>query len=249
MFDEIRSLFGELIIDDVLLRTRINTVGDEAVEAIQRRFDVRKLPRELEAIMNCWIRNHSWYNENYVAKFECCLEAAVADELRDFMITFLEGQQEELEDGALNEGHFYDAAERALIWLLSIDWETEDNLTNMAISWAQQYGDRVLQCDYDHNFSWFCNETRTTQYNLPHIRNSVNNVDLELLPDDFQHEENWECSICLDDITIDRICVRTACMHIFHSRCLDKCKRAYFDQEENYNKDCIPCPLCRDDVN
>jgi hypothetical protein len=199
MFADIRSLFGDLIIDDLLLRVRINMAGDEAVEAIQRRFDVRKLPRELEAIMNCWIRTHSWYNEDYVAKFECCLEAAVADEITVFMTTFLEGMRAELEDGVLNEGHFYDAVEQASRWMELMDWETDSSLTNYAISWAQQYNDHVLQCDYDHNFAWFCNDTRTTHCNLPHVPRHLKNVELELAPHDFMHEEAWDCPICLED--------------------------------------------------
>jgi hypothetical protein len=198
MFADIRSLFGDLIIDDVLLRVRINTAGDEAVEAIQRRFDVRKLPRELKAVMNCWIRTRSWYNEVYVAKFECCLEAAVADELRDFMITFLEAKRAVLKDGVLNEGHFYDAVERASRWLELMDWETDSRLTNYAILWAQRYSDHVLQCDYDHAFAWFCNDTGTTHCNLPHVPRHIKNVDPELLSVDFQHEEGWDCSICLE---------------------------------------------------
>jgi len=249
MFAEIRSLFGDLIIDDVLLRTRINNAGDEAVEAIQHRFDIRKLPRELEAIMNCWIRTHSWYNEVYVAKFECCLEAAVADEIRVFMTTFLQAKRAVLKDGVLNEGHFYDAVERVSRWMELMEWETDSRLTNYAISWAQQYNDHVLQCDYDHNFAWFCNESRTTHRTLPHVPRHLKNVDLELLSDDFQHEEPWDCPICLDDDTEDPSCVRTACAHIFHRGCLEQCKRTYFEREENYYKDCMPCPLCRADVN
>jgi hypothetical protein len=198
MFAEIRSLFGDLIIDDVLLRTRINTVGDEAVEAIQRRFDVRKLPKELEAVMNCWIRTHSWYNEVYVAKFECCLEAAVADEITVFMTTFLKAKRAELKDGVLNEGHFYDAVERVSRRMELMDWETDSRLTNYAILWAQRYSDLVLQCDYDHAFAWFCNDTGTTHCNLPHVPRHLNNVDTELASVDFQHEEGWDCSICLE---------------------------------------------------
>jgi hypothetical protein len=199
MFAEIRSLFGDLAVDDIHLRIRINMVGDEAVETIQRRFDVRKLPRELEAIMNCWIRTRSWYNEDYVAKFECCLEAAVADEITVFMTTFLKAKRAELKDGVLNEGHFYDAVERVSRRMELMDWETDSRLTNMAILWAQHYGDHVLQCDYDHNFSWFCNETRTTQFTVLHVPMHLNNVELELLSADFQHEAGWDCPICLED--------------------------------------------------
>jgi hypothetical protein len=201
MFAEIRSLFGDLIIDDVLLRTSINTAGDEAVEAIQRRFDVRKLPKELEAIMNCWIRTRSWYieyNDDYVAKFECCLEAAVADEITVFMTTFLKAKRAELKDGVLNEGHFYDAVERVSRRMELMDWETDSRLTNYAILWAQHYNDDVLQCDYDHAFSWVSEVTGTTHCNLPHVPRHLKNVDAELLSVDFQHEEDRDCSICLE---------------------------------------------------
>jgi hypothetical protein len=203
MFAEIRSLFGDLIIDDVLLRTSINMAGDEAVEAIQRRFDVRKLPRELEAIMNCWIRTRSWYNEDYVAKFECCLEAAVADEISVFMTTFLKAKRAVLKDGVLNEGHFYDAVERVSRRMELMDWETDSRLTNYAILWAQHYSDLVLQCDYDHAFSWVSEVTGTTHYNLPHVPRHLKNVDPELLSVDFQHEEGRDCSICLEAVEAD----------------------------------------------
>jgi hypothetical protein len=172
--------------------------GDEAVEAIQRRFDVRKVPRELEAIMNCWIRTRSWYNQDYVSKFECCLEAAVADEIRVFMTTFLKAKRAVLQDGVLNEGHFYDAVERVSRRMELMDWETDSRLTNYAILWAQHYSDHVLQCDYDHAFAWVCNDTGTTHCNLPHVPRHLKNVDPELLSVDFQHEEGWDCSICLE---------------------------------------------------
>ena len=81
MIVQIRDLFGVLIIDDVLFRTMINMKLDKVVATIQRKFDVQKLPRELEAIMNCWIRTDAWYVEHGVSKFEACLEEVVADEM------------------------------------------------------------------------------------------------------------------------------------------------------------------------
>jgi len=114
------------------------------------------------------------------------------------MTTFLKAKRAVLKDGVLNEGHFYDAVERVSRWMELMEWETDSRLTNYAISWAQQYSDHVLQCDYDHNFAWFCNESRTTHYNLPHVPRHIKNVDPELLSVDFHLEEGWDCSICLE---------------------------------------------------
>lgn len=250
MVAKITELFGTLVIDDVYLGVKLNMAVDEVVDAIQRKFDVRKISSEMMAVMNCWIRTQSWYVNGLVSKFERCLEEAVVDEMREFIINFLERRSEELEDGVLNEDHLFDAVKRATRWLSRLeDWETDGDLTNGVIWWAQYYGDRILQCDYEHTFSWFSNETRTTHYYLPHVPIHLKNIDSELLPDDFQHEEEWDCPICLEADAENPSCVRTACAHIFHGGCLDKCKRAYFELAENYHKECSPCPLCRASIN
>lgn len=186
---EIRGLFGALIIDDVLFRVMINMKLDKVVATIQNKFDVQKLPRELEAIMNCWIRTDTWYVEHGVSKFEACLEEVVADEMVRLMIDFLMGRKNALQDAErLNESDLCDALKHVSNVLSTMDWETETIFTYYAMCWAQNFKDRILSCDYGHTFSWISNDTGETHYNLPHISKCVNNVDLEPLCDDFQYE-------------------------------------------------------------
>jgi len=249
MIAEIRGFFDDLIIDDLRFRVRINMTVDELVETIQNKFDMQKLPRELEAIMNCWIRTHSWYNEDHMSKFEHCLKETVAGEMREFMGGFLETRKEDLEDGmTLNEDDLFDALQSVSDQFSCWAWEKEPILTNNAISWAQQYGDRILECDYDHNFSWFSNETKTRHYHLPHVPKSAKPLDvvaLKLLPDDFKHDTDWICPICLDVDAVDTSCVRTACMHVFHKSCFESWNSKFLEQEDNSDKIYCPCPLCR----
>jgi hypothetical protein len=182
MIAEIRSLFGTLIIDDVLFRVMINMKLEKVVASIQSKFDVRKLPRELEAIMNCWIRTDAWYVEHGVSKFEACLEEVVADEMIRLMIDFLMGRKNALQDKeTLNESDLCDALKRASNDLSCMEWETETIFTYYAMCWAQNHMDRILSCDYDHDFFWINNKTGETHYNLPHVSKCVNNVDLEPL--------------------------------------------------------------------
>ena len=186
---EIRGLFGTLIIDDVLFRTMINMKLDKVVATIQDKFDVQKLPRELEAIMNCWIRTDSWYVEHGVSKFEACLEEVVADEMIRLMIDFLLGRKNALQDGeSLNESDLCDALKHVSNILSTMEWETETRFTYYAMCWAQNFKDRILSCDYDHDFSWVNNKTGETHYNLPHVFKCVNNVDLEVALDYLEHE-------------------------------------------------------------
>jgi hypothetical protein len=186
---EIRGLFGTLIIDDVLFRTMINMKLDKVVATIQNKFDVQKLPRELEAIMNCWIRTDSWYVEHGVSKFEACLEEVVADEMTRLLIDFLVGRINAMQDTErVNEGDLCDALKHVSHVLSTMEWETETRFTYYAMCWAQNFRDRILSCDYDHDFSWFNNKTGETHYNLPHVSKCVNNVDLEVALDDLEHE-------------------------------------------------------------
>lgn len=189
MIAEIRCLFGALIIDNVLFRTMINMKLDKIVATIQNRFDVKKLPRELEAIMNCWIRTDSWYVEHGVSKFEACLEEVVADEMVRLMIDFLLGRKNALQGGeSLNESDLCDALKHVSNILSTMEWETETRFTYYAMCWAQNFRDCILTCDYDHDFCWISNETEETHYNLPHVFKCVNNVDLELALDDLEQE-------------------------------------------------------------
>jgi len=176
--DDIRVLFGALIIDDVLFRVMINSKLEEVVEVIQNKFDVQKLPKELEAIMNCWIRTNSWYTEHGVSKFEACLEEVVADEMTRIMIDFLMGRKNALLPGeVLNESDLRDALKHASHILTTMEWETETIFTYYAMCWAQNHRDRVLNCDYDHTFSWPSSGTRKTHYSLPHVHESFKDLE------------------------------------------------------------------------
>jgi hypothetical protein len=158
MIAEIRGLFGVLIIDDLLFRVSINMKIDEVVYAVRDKFDVERIPSEMMAIINCWRRTFTWYDEDCVAKFDRCLEEVVTYEMRGFLKGFLEARSKELEDGmTLKEGDLFDAVKSASHYLLSRDWEADPNLTNSAIWWAQYYGDHILQCDYEHSAIWFNN--------------------------------------------------------------------------------------------
>jgi hypothetical protein len=167
MIAEIRGLFGVLIIDDLLFRVSINMNIDEVVYAVRDKFDVKRIPSEMMAIINCWRRTFSWYDEDYVAKFDRCLEEAVTYEMRRFLKGFLEARSKDLEYGmTLKEGDLYDAVKSASHYLLSRDWEADPNLTNSVIWWAQYYGDRILQCDYENN---------TLHYEQQDLTNPVEN--------------------------------------------------------------------------
>jgi hypothetical protein len=155
MIAEIRDLFGVLIIDNALFVATINMNIEKVVIAIRERFDVEKIHSEMMAIMNCWRRTNSWLDEDYVSKFDRCLEEVVVDEMRGFLKGFLESRNKELGSEALKDSDFFDGLESASDYLLSREWESDINLTNCAIWWAQYYGDRVLQCDYEHTASWF----------------------------------------------------------------------------------------------
>ena len=179
MIAQIMDLFGTLIIDDVLFRTMINMKLDKVVATIQRKFDVQKLPRELEAIMNCWIRTDTWYVEHGVSKFEACLEEVVADEMIRLLIDFLVGRKNAMQDReTLNEGDLCDALKHVSNVLSSMEWETEIIFTYYAMCWAQNFRDRILSCDYNHDFSWI-NKTGETHYSLPHVFKCYDDEDKE----------------------------------------------------------------------
>ena len=166
------------IIDNVLFQTMITMKLEELVEAIQNKFDVKKLHRELEAIMNCWIRTDSWYVEHGVSKFETCLEEVVADEMTRLMIDFLLGRKNAFQDTeTLNESDLCDALKHVSHVLSSMEWETETIFTYYAMCWAQNHMDRILSCDYRHSFSWLNTKTGVTHYSLPHVRESFKDLE------------------------------------------------------------------------
>jgi hypothetical protein len=73
--------------------------------------------------------------------------------------------------------------------------------------------------------------------------------DDDLLENDFKHELEWSCSICLDVNSVNPVRVTTACNHVFHNGCLNDYKRVYLQQDANRKKICVPCPLCRAPIN
>ena len=118
---------------------------------------------------------------------------------------------------------------------------------------CQRQGDRILGYDYEQKFSWFSNETKTRHYHLPHVPKSAKPLDvvaLKLLPDDFKHETDWTCPICLNVDAVDSSCVRTACMHVFHKSCFESWNSKFLEQEDNIidYKICCSCPVCRANV-
>ena len=224
-----------------IINDKINMI----VEKIQITIELSELSWSLKAIMNSWIRTHSWYNEDKMSKFEHCLRNVVSRELRHQTIKLLQEQDNMC---PISDNDLYyeliNAYNDSNYWDLDIDTE----LTYEAINWVANHGECLIESDYDRPFSWFSAKTMSTQYHLPHVHRHRNNIDvvsLEVLAIDFKHEPEWTCSICLAVDAVDSRCVRTACKHIFHMGCLDDCNRVFLQQEENHNKTCAPCPLCR----
>ena len=118
MTSEIRDLFGVLIIDNALFVATINMNIEKVVVAIRERFDVEKIHSETMAIMNCWRRTKSWLDEDYVSKFDRCLEEVVVDEMRGFLKGFLETRREELGTKALKDSDFFDGLESARVFVV-----------------------------------------------------------------------------------------------------------------------------------
>jgi hypothetical protein len=233
--------------DDYANTSMINNIINMIVEEIQITIELSKLSRSLKAIMNSWIRTHSWYNEDKMSKFEHCLRNVVSREIRHQTIKLL--KENDIDDyRPVNENDLYDELHDAYNDLNYWDWDINTELTYEAINWVENHGECLIESDYDRPFSWFSAKTMSTQYHLPHVHRHRNNIDivsLEVLAHDFIHEPEWNCSICLAVDAVDSRCVRTACKHIFHMGCLDDCKRVFLQQEENHNKTCAPCPLCR----
>jgi hypothetical protein len=231
--------------DDYANTSMINNIINMKVEEIQISIELSKLSRSLKAIMNSWIRTHSWYNEDKMSKFEHCLRNVVSREIRHQTIKLLKENDIDY-DRPVNENDLYDELINA--YNDSNYWDIDTELTCEAINWVANHGECLIESDYDRPFSWFSAKTMSTQYHLPHVHRHRNNIDivsLEVLAHDFKHEPEWTCSICLAVDAVDSRCVRTACKHIFHMGCLDDCKRVFLQQEENHNKICAPCPLCR----
>jgi hypothetical protein len=232
----------------------INDAINVIVNTIQNDIITHKLSRHLKAIMNSWVRTHSWYNEDKMSKFEHCLRNVVSREMRSRVIDLLKVQDKEYGVGrCVNED---DLALEVLRVSMSQStsnyfwdfWDINTKLTLEADRCRRSNGECLIERDFDRPFSWFSKRTMSTHYHLPHVPKHLKNIDvvpLEVLTSNFKHDPGWDCSICLEVDSVNSVCVRTACKHIFHMGCLDNCKRVYLQQKANFNKTCVPCPLCR----
>ena len=244
--------------DDETNAPMINDAINVLVNTIQKNIITHKLSRHLKAIMNSWIRTHSWYNQDKMSKFERCLRNVVTRGMRRHVIGLLKLRDKEAFYGlerSVNEDDLALEVLRVLLEKLRVSmsqftsnyfWDLDTELTTEADLWVINNGERVIAIDFDRPFSWFSSRTMSTHYHLPHVPKHLKNVvALVVLANDFKYEPDWVCSICLEVDAVNPICVKTACAHIFHLGCLDNCKRTYLEQKSNYNKTCVPCPLCR----
>lgn len=229
----------------------INYQIAKIVEEIQKTIDLTKLSRDLKAIMNSWARTRTWYNQDKMSKFEHCLRNVVTKEMRRQTIERLE--QKDMPSFPVNEYDLCYELEQAFTRLTSSDsWDMDADLTSEAKNWVANHDECLIESDFDRPFSWFSSRTMSTHYHLPHVRMSNNNIEfvsLKVLAIDYKHEEGWTCSICLGNNLENPVCVKTACGHIYHNKCLTNCKRAFLECKENCDKTCVPCPLCRAPVN
>ena len=235
---------------------------DDVVEKIQNTMSniskVSQLPLELLSIMNMWARTE-WYHADRVAKFEHCLHTIVAWELRDRVFNQLMKEYHDQGSHMVVYNDLRWVVNRVSSALSSSDgdrryWPTmEIDLLAEAKHWVSTHGEHVTAGDGGH-FQWYDSIEEVVCYHLPHIPQPPRQFEkvvksLETLPSDFQHEADWTCSICLEVDAPVPTCVRTECKHIFHKSCLEDCKRVFLQQEENENKTCCPCPLCRAVIN
>jgi hypothetical protein len=234
----------------------INNAIFIVVNTIQNDIITHNLSRHLKAIMNSWIRTHSWYidHKTRMSKFEHCLRNVVSREMKHHVIDLLKVRDKEYEYGIGRSVNEDDLALEVLRVSMSqftsnYFWDIDAKLTLEADHYRRSNGECLIHGDCDRPFSWFCKRTMSTQFHLPHLpKLPMNVIPLEVLARDFKHGQGWDCSICLEVDSIEfvnSLCVRTACKHIFHMGCLDNCKRTYLQQKENHNKTCAPCPLCR----
>jgi hypothetical protein len=242
--------------DDEANAPLLNDAINILVNTIQNDIITHNLSTHLKAIMNSWIRTHSWYidDKTRMSKFEHCLRNVVSREMRRHVIDLLKVRDKEYEYGIGRSVNEDDLALEVLRVSMSqftsnYFWDINVKLSIEAERYQQNNGESLIQGDCDRPFSWFCKRTMSTQFHLPHLAKLPKNViPLEVLPSNFKYGQGWDCSICLEVDSIEfvnSLCVRTACKHIFHMGCLDNCKRIYLQQKENHNKTCAPCPLCR----
>ena len=234
---------------------------DAIVESIQNTISVQYLPLELLGIMNMWIRT-DWYHLG-VPKFEHCLHTIVSQEVAGRVFHQL---MKEVRDGGgqmVDEDDLRWVVNRVSSDLSSSAWPThrgywqtmDTELLAEAKHWVSVHGEHVTAGDGGH-FQWYDSIKEVVCYHLPHIPEPEEHIEEQVvmrslitLPCDFQHEADWICPICLELDASVPTCVRTECKHIFHMSCFENCKRAFLEQEENCDKVCCPCPMCRAVIN
>jgi hypothetical protein len=59
------------------------------------------------------------------------------------------------------------------------------------------------------------------------------------------HLINDNCAICLENININQVVIKTICGHIFHKKCFTNYSSTKYNQESD---GIVPCPLCKQDA-
>ena len=229
-----------------------------AVTSIQTTMIISQFPAGLCRQMNGWARSDGWYHTDGVSKFEHCLWKIVTRELKRRVFDYL---TEDMADS--NPLPDEEDLRSALINVSSIlssgNWSTMDNYTMISelcvavYRWIKKHNEQLPE-DVSNTFQWFDHETGEMCYHLPHLPKPVviNTApvlsSLETLPSNFQHKPEWTCPICLA-VDAQLECVRTACAHVFHKKCLNSAKNVFLTQAENVGKTWCLCPLCRGVIN
>ena len=227
---------------------------DWTVKEIQEGMSVQYLPHELLGIMNMWARTE-WYHFG-VAKFEHCLHTIVARETKHLVFYELVKEVRTAVDQMVDENDLRWVVNRVSSYLSSGYWQTMDTeLLAEAKHWVYTHGEYVTMGDGGH-FQWYDSIKEVVCYHMPHIPELTEHNEeqvvmrsLETLPCDFQHEADWTCPICLEVDALVPTCVRTECAHVFHKSCFDEYNHVFLAQEENKDKTCCSCPMCRAAIN
>jgi len=183
-------------------------------------------PDRLMAIMNIWARISV---NNAKSKMLHVLQRVVSREV-DTKVVELLIELYERQNRIPNTTDLYNALKRTHTILWYSNWNMNDKLLVEAENWVRRDGVTLLKSDF-----------------LSLIERTVHGKS-QVLPDNFQHEINWKCSICIEVDADMPTCVRTTCNHIFHKTCLESWNCAYLSQECNNKKIYVPCPSCRGDV-
>ena len=227
---------------------------DWVVNEIQKGMSVQYLPLEMLAIMNMWARTE-WYHLG-VAKFEYCLHTIVARETKHLVFDELVKELRDAVDQMVDENDLRWVVNRVSSYLSSGYWQTMDTeLLAEAKHWVSVHGEHVTAGDGGH-FQWYDSIKEVVCYHLLHIPEPEEPIEEQVamrslitLPCDFEHEADWTCPICLEVDASVPTCVRTECKHVLHKSCLEDYNRVFLEQEENEDKTCCPCPMCRADIN